>query len=72
MQKYENTSGDSGVSHYEVGENYILVRFVRGGIYKYSYAATGNGHVERMKKLAVSGKGLATYINQYVRDKYER
>jgi len=32
----------------------------------------GAQHVARMKQLAEEGRGLATYINRYVRDNYAR
>lgn len=31
---------------------------------------TGMGNVEDMKKLAINGLGLNTFINQYVRKRY--
>jgi hypothetical protein len=71
MQKYGNKSGDSGILAFEIAKNFILIKFVTGQIYKYSYTTPGNFHVEQMKKLALSGKGLATYINQHVRANYE-
>lgn len=72
MQKYDNKSGDSGIKAFEIGEDFILVEFVgRKEPYKYSYDMPGNFHVEQMKKLALSGKGLASYISKYVRDNYD-
>ncbi len=38
--------------------------------YVYTYISAGEHHVEKMKQLAVSGKGLAAYINQHVRDAF--
>jgi hypothetical protein len=46
------------------------LKFKDGRTYLYDYAKPGKVHVEEMKKLAVEGNGLTTYINKYVRDNY--
>jgi hypothetical protein len=72
MEQYKkNNSGTSGVEFYEIENDDIVVQFVDGRIYRYSYASAGKENVEKMKQLAIAGVGLTTYINQYVRDKYE-
>ena len=71
MRKYKALSGDSGVIAYQLGDESIRVRFVDGAVYTYSYSSTGRGHIEQMKVLAESGRGLSTYISKYVREKYE-
>ena len=71
MERYLNLSGDSGITHYEVGTDFIRVRFQRGTTYRYSHLRPGQHHVDRMKALAVAGRGLGTYISQHVRDQYE-
>lgn len=70
MKPYKNLSGNSGVLAYEVGPDYIKIKFRGGAVYLYNYSATGRDNVERMKKLAEEGKGLSTFINKYVRDDY--
>lgn len=72
MQPYLHRGGDTGVTDYEIGVEYILVRFRGGKTYRYSYAGAGRHHVERMKDYARSGKGLSTYISQHVHDLYDR
>lgn len=72
MTRYGNQSGDSGVRAYECGPSWIRVQFVDGEIYLYTYGSTGRIEVQAMKALAVAGRGLATYINQHVRGRYER
>lgn len=71
MRTYKNLNGDSGVRAYELGPDFITVKFLDGTKYRYTYACPGNLFVERMKKLATAGKGLSTYISQTVRDRYE-
>ena len=72
MRTYKNLSGDSGVLAYDLGPDFITVKFLDGVKYRYSYACPGKLFVERMKKLATAGKGLSTYISQTVRERYER
>ena len=72
MQRYRNVQGDSGVTAYETGPDSIRVTFKHGGTYEYDYASTGQFHVERMKALAASGQGLATFISKCVRANYAR
>jgi hypothetical protein len=73
MRRYLNLAGNSGVTHYEIGADFIRVRF-RGEQppYRYSHARAGQDHVERMKALAVAGRGLGTYISQNVHDLHVR
>ncbi|MBC8034291.1 MAG: hypothetical protein H7Y03_09105 [Chitinophagaceae bacterium] len=68
MRKYNNSAGDSGISGYETGLEYIQVRFGYGRSYTYSYKRAGKEHVDNMKVLAEKGRGLNTYINRYVKD----
>lgn len=70
MQLYANLNGNSGVSRFESGENYIIVEFTTGAIYTYTYLSAGKERIEMMKSLALSGKGLNSYINKYARKLY--
>jgi hypothetical protein len=72
MERYRNSRGDSGVSSFEIGTDYIIVKF-SGSFrsYRYSYNKAGQNHVEIMKRLALSGSGLNSYINRYVKNLYD-
>ena len=70
MQRYKDAAGDSGVTAYAIDEHAITLRFKQGGTYRYDYGRPGRLKVEKMKALARRGKGLATYVNQHVRDHY--
>lgn len=70
MERYKNLSGNSGVAAYEVGPDYIKIKFREGGVYLYNYNRPGRDKVERMKDLAEVGKGLSTFTNKYMRDDY--
>lgn len=63
MKKYANIHGNSGVTAYWPTEDAIRITFRDDDrIYVYSSPLTGKHHVEVMKSLAASGRGLATYI----------
>jgi hypothetical protein len=68
---YENLNPSAGVVSYEMLEHAILLEF-RGGRFRYLYDATkpGAAHVAKMKRLALAGRGLTTYISQHVRENY--
>jgi hypothetical protein len=73
MKKYGNKSGNSGVTLYEIGDDFIYVVFAGSSQrYKYSHTRPGIPNVNKMKLLAESGKGLSTYISRYVKNKYEK
>jgi len=71
MEHYRNLGRTSGVSAYEIGSDYIRIRFSTGSVYTYSYRKAGSGHVEQMKLLALSGSGLNSYINRYAKFLYD-
>lgn len=76
MINYKNLSGQSNVSRYRIGQDFIIVEFKTSGkdgsnTYRYSYASAGQINVEEMKKLAVKGIGLNSFINTIVRKNYE-
>ena len=70
MQPYKDRSGTSGVVAYEIGAGSVTVQFSDGGKYLYDGSAPGAAHVAKMQRLAVTGDGLNTYINRYVREHY--
>ena len=74
MERYRNLSGDSGVDAYEIGDDFIKVRFTPGVVYWYTAASAGARHVAALKRLARRGQGLGTYISQHpeVREGYAR
>ncbi len=72
MQRYRNLGGNSGVTAYESGADYIALQFHDDSVYIYDHKRPGKKHVDKMKQLAVSGQGLTTYLNKYVRDNYAR
>ncbi len=72
MERYRNSGGDSGISSYEIGDDFIIVKFTGTfRTYRYSYRKAGQHHVENMKRLARDGSGLNGYINRYVKNLYD-
>ena len=67
---YKALSGNAGVEAYSLGKDSIQVRFKDNSVYIYDYVSAGKINVEEMKRLAKSGKGLTTFINQHVKDRY--
>lgn len=73
MERYRNSSGNSGVYGIETANDYIRVQFSSGQTYRYSYnGKAGTNHVENMKSLARSGSGLNTYIRNKTYDLYDK
>jgi len=72
MNHYKNIDGDSGITAYEVGTDFVRVQFNFGPIYRWTYASAGRHHVESMKILAARGDGLNAYINRFVKKLYAR
>jgi hypothetical protein len=70
MKPYGNLSGNSGITDFEIGPDFIRVRFQNLDTYTYDYLKPGPGAVERMKTFALAGKGLSTYISGFVKDRY--
>jgi hypothetical protein len=72
MERYGNVSADSGVEAYEIGSDWIKVRFRNGPTYVYDSVKPGAEHVVKMQALARAGRGLSTYISQHVQKAYSR
>ena len=69
-ERYGNLSGDSGVTHYVIGSDFIAVQFRGGTVYVYDWSSPGRSHVEQMTARAIAGRGLGTYISQHVKQAY--
>jgi len=70
MTCYRAVSGDSGVTSYAVTPDSIIVEFKDARVYVYNYHIPGVKEVETMRRLAGKGRGLATFINKFVRKRY--
>lgn len=72
METYANRDGNSGVRRYELVKDGIVLEFADGGRYYYNRREPGSKHIDEMHKRALAGKGLATYVNRFVREHYAR
>jgi len=72
MESYKNLNGNSGVFAYEIFSDSIAVIFKGGKRYLWSNASAGSTNVEQMKRLAVAGAGLNSFIMRNVRLQYVR
>ncbi|MCW3464831.1 hypothetical protein [Chitinophaga nivalis] len=70
MQIYQNLDGASAVTSFLIGPDSITVEFNGDAAYLYDYDQPGSGAVEQMKTLALSGRGLNSYINKHVGKNY--
>jgi hypothetical protein len=70
MEKYQNKDGDSGVSAYENGYDYIIVEFEDGSRYLYNWESAGGNNIDRMKRMALDGKGLNRFIAMEMKNRY--
>lgn len=72
MPLYKNLGGESAVSSYEFGTDWIEIVFQgsRARTYLYTYASAGRSNVEEMKRLAHLGEGLNSFIMRNVKTLY--
>ena len=64
MIPYSSLSGkQSGVTAFEIGDDYIKVRFTNFKTYKYSVMMNGRTVIDHMKSLALRQEGLSTFIS---------
>jgi DNA-binding Xre family transcriptional regulator len=71
LKKYKGISGNNGITAYRILEKGIMLEFQYKDLYLYDYIKPGKKHVDQMKILAESGRGLTTYVNQNVRENYK-
>lgn len=64
MERYKNLSGQSNVLAYEFLNDGIIVQFNDRTQYIYHVLKVGAGNMSEMKRLAVAGKGLNSFINR--------
>lgn len=68
---YKAQNPNAGIVNYEITHAAIILEFSDHKYrYLYNEQAPGPAHVEAMKRLALVGKGLTTYVNQHVREHY--
>ncbi|HSY60872.1 MAG TPA: hypothetical protein VK796_03300 [Cytophaga sp.] len=63
MEKYINFTGGSNITHYEIGDEYIILKYKKG-IVEYRASKNSQKHIDEMKALAKKGSGLSRYITK--------
>jgi hypothetical protein len=72
MARYKNHTGNSNITSYNVGKDFIQVSFEGSDkVYKYSHQSAGKENIDQMKKLAEAGTGLGSFIHKNVKHKHE-
>jgi len=71
VERYADRGGSSGVAAYRIEADALVVRFKDGATYRYSVASCGAGAIADMQWLAEAGRGLNSYINRHVHDRFD-
>jgi hypothetical protein len=72
MREYGSRGGTRGVSHYEIGPNFIRLRFRHDPrVFVYTDKRPGLAKVMVMQHLAVEGEGLTSFVHQQAAGDYE-
>jgi len=67
MERYQNLSGRSSITGYEISDEQIVVEYDDGSAYLFTKGSIGAGSVTEMARLARSGYGLYSYIAAVVK-----
>ena len=70
--KYKNLSGDSTVAKFEIKKDAMTVRFTDHSVYRYTNQTADPANISKMKTLALAGKGLGTFIEANVKNRFLR
>jgi hypothetical protein len=70
MTPYKNLNGDSKVAGYDLTPCGIEVYFRDRYVYSYTEAIVGPHTIDKMRELAVYGRGLNGFILSHVRTRY--
>jgi hypothetical protein len=70
--RYKNLSGVSKVSRYEIQKDMMTIRFTDSSVYCYTNQSADPVNIEKMKELATAGKGLGTFIDANLKDRFMR
>ena len=68
--RYKNLSGASKVARYGITKDTLTIRFVDSSVYIYSNQSADPVNLSKMKTLAAAGKGLGTFIDANVKDRF--
>lgn len=72
FHKYKNLGGKSKVARYELQKDAVNIKFTDGSAYRYTNQTADPKNISKMKTLALAGKGLGTFIDATVKDRFCR
>ncbi|MFI5346553.1 MAG: hypothetical protein ACHQ51_09290 [Elusimicrobiota bacterium] len=70
--RYKNLSGASKVARYEIRKDAVTIRFADHSVYRYTNQSADPANISKMKTLALAGKGLGTFIDANLKDRFLR
>ena len=70
LQAYGTVQRPSGVTHFLLLPGAIALLFRNGAAYLYTESRTGEDRVRNMRRLALQGHGLSTYVRRHVGDRF--
>ena len=70
--QYKNLGGASKVAKYTIQKDSMTVQFLDHTVYIYNNQTAGPLNIAKMKTLAQAGKGLGTFIDANVKDRFLR
>ncbi len=70
FKRYKNLSGDSKVTRYELRKDGVIVEFKNSTSYRYTNQSADPASINKMKTLATAGKGLGTFIDAHLKDRF--
>ena len=72
FKRYKNLSGHSTVARYEILKDAVTIRFADHTVYIYTNQTADPENISKMKALAIAGKGLGTFIDANVKERFLR
>jgi hypothetical protein len=72
FKRYKNLSGSSKVARYVIAKDSMTIRFTDDTVYRYTNQSADPANISKMKTLAIAGKGLGTFIDANVKDRFLR
>jgi hypothetical protein len=70
FKAYKNLGGASTVARYQIDKDSVMIRFTDSSVYRYTNQSAGPDNISQMKKLALAGKGLGTFIESKLKDRF--
>jgi len=72
MHAYKNVGGKSKVARYHIAKDSMTIRFTDHSEYIYTNQSAGPETIKKMKEMALAGKGLGTFIESNLKERFSR